>query len=48
MFRKSTAADCRAVYDLICDMENTAFDYDKFAAVYTKQPKSMRHTKLAL
>ena len=40
MFRKSTAADCRAVYDLICDMESTALPYDKFAAIYLTQQKS--------
>ncbi len=28
MFQKRTAANCHAVYDFICDMENTAFDYD--------------------
>ena len=40
MFRKSTAADCRAIYDLICDMESTALTYDKFTAIYMEQQKS--------
>ena len=40
MFRKSTAADCRAVYDLICGMESTALPYDKFAAIYMEQQKN--------
>ena len=40
MFRKSTAADCCAVYDLICDMESKALPYDKFAAIYIEQQKS--------
>ena len=34
MFRKATKKDCRSIYDLICDMENTALDYDEFSAIF--------------
>ena len=37
MLRKSTAADCREIYNLICDMEATALDYEKFASIYLQQ-----------
>lgn len=37
MYRKATADDCRIVYDLICDMENTALDYEKFSAIFRAQ-----------
>ena len=37
MFRKATKKDCRSVYDLICDMENTALDYDEFSAIFSAQ-----------
>lgn len=37
MLRQSTAADCREVYNLICDMEASALDYEKFKAIYLQQ-----------
>ena len=37
MFRKATKKDCRSIYDLICDMENTALDYDEFSAIFNAQ-----------
>ena len=37
MFRKKKKKDCRSIYDLICDMENTALDYDEFSAIFNAQ-----------
>jgi len=37
MVRKSEIKDCRAVYDLICDMENKQLPYDVFEKIYEKQ-----------
>ena len=37
MLRQSTAADCREIYNLICDMEATALDYGKFTSIYLQQ-----------
>lgn len=37
MYRKSTADDCRAIYELICDMERKELEYDKFAEIYHSQ-----------
>lgn len=37
VYRKSTLEDCRAVYDLICDMENKELPYDKFEKIYHNQ-----------
>lgn len=37
IFRKSELADCAAVYDLICDLENTALDYGNFSRIYAAQ-----------
>ena len=37
MMRKSTEKDCRAVYDLICDMEKKQLPYADFEKIYEKQ-----------
>lgn len=37
MYRKSTAEDCKAIYDLICNMESKELPYDKFAEIYNNQ-----------
>lgn len=42
MFCKGAAANCRTVYDFICDMENTAPD-----CCLSGTAKIMRHTKPA-
>ena len=37
MFKKATAADCRAVYDLICDLECKQLPYDRFSEIFSGQ-----------
>lgn len=37
MFRKSTEKDGKAVYDLICDMEEKQLPYEAFEAIYLRQ-----------
>ena len=37
MYRKSEEKDCKAIYDLICDMENKQLPYDIFEEVYRNQ-----------
>lgn len=37
VYRKSTLEDCKAVYDLICDMENKKLPFDKFKKIYHNQ-----------
>ena len=37
MLRQSTAADCREIYNLICDMEASTLDYEKFKSIYLQQ-----------
>lgn len=37
MFRKSKEGDCKAVYDLICDMEKKELPYEAFEAIYLRQ-----------
>lgn len=37
MVRKSEEKDCRAIYDLICDMENKQLPYAEFEKIYRKQ-----------
>ena len=34
--RKAEQADCNEVYRLICELEETKFDYDAFEAVYCR------------
>lgn len=40
MYRKGTYDDCRQIYNLICDMESTELDYDKFSEIYQSQLNS--------
>ena len=37
MLRKSEEKDCKAIYDLICDMENKELPYADFEEIYRKQ-----------
>lgn len=36
-YRKSSLEDCKAIYSLICDMENTELPYDRFCEIYRDQ-----------
>ncbi len=36
-FRQASAGDCRAVWELICDMEQTELPYDAFSDVFERQ-----------
>ena len=40
LIRESTSADCQAVYDLVCDMEQTELPYKAFRCIYLKQVAS--------
>ena len=37
MYRKSEEKDCKAIYDLICDMENKQLPYTVFEEMYRNQ-----------
>jgi PhnO protein len=37
MFRKAIADDCKAVYNLICDLENRELPYSSFAEIFAEQ-----------
>lgn len=37
MYRKATMNDCRAVYDLICDMEDKSLPYHDFERIFSGQ-----------
>ena len=37
MIRNSTGSDCKAVYDLICGMEQKQLPYHAFEAIYLRQ-----------
>ena len=37
MYRKSNINDCRAVYNLICDLENRQLPFDSFCEIYEEQ-----------
>ena len=37
MFRKATIDDCKDVYNLICDMENTILPMDHFSEIFRRQ-----------
>lgn len=43
MLRHSTAADCRQIYQLICQQENTVIAYDDFQAIYNDQLTDRRY-----
>jgi PhnO protein len=36
-YRKSNLDDCKAIYSLICEMENKELSYDRFCAIYRDQ-----------
>ena len=46
MYRKGTYDDCRQIYNLICDMESTELDYDKFSEIYKNQLNSESYYSL--
>ncbi len=37
MYRKSISDDCKAIYSLICEMENKELPYDRFEEIYNQQ-----------
>jgi PhnO protein len=37
IYRKSALNDCKAIYSLICDMENKKLPYERFKAIYHDQ-----------
>ncbi len=43
MFRLSTAADCRQIYELVCQLENTVLPYEAFNSVYSEQLQDRRY-----
>lgn len=43
MFRKGTFGDCKAVYDLICEMECKHLPFDRFSEIYEKQISSSNY-----
>ena len=42
MFRKATETDCKAVYDLICDLECKELPYSSFADIFAEQTADSR------
>jgi len=42
MYRNGTPEDCGAIYALVCEMENKALPYDRFAAIYQSQLRDGR------
>lgn len=40
MFRKTSINDCGSVYDLICEMENTALPESKFNDIFREQTEN--------
>lgn len=43
MFRFSTGADCRQIYELVCQLENTILPYEEFQSVYSEQLLDSRY-----
>ena len=37
VLRRATPADCRAAWELICDMEQTELPYEAFSAIFERQ-----------
>ena len=37
MYRKSNIADCREIYDLICQLEQKTLSYQRFYEIYKEQ-----------
>jgi PhnO protein len=42
-FREAAVDDCRAVYDMICDMEAKALPYAAFEAIYLELSENSSH-----
>lgn len=42
MFRKAIKTDCKAVYDLICDLEHKQLPYNAFAEIFSEQTEDSR------
>ncbi len=34
--RRASSKDCKCIYDFICDLEGSEFDYSNFAAIYSR------------
>ena len=43
LIREGTSVDCQAIYDLICDMEETELPYKPFRCMYLKQVANRRY-----
>ena len=43
MFRAAAERDCKAIYQIICDMEATVLPYDRFEEIYRKQLEDARY-----
>lgn len=43
MFRTAIESDCRAIYQMICDMEDKILPYEKFESIYKRQLKDKRY-----
>jgi hypothetical protein len=43
LIREGTSVDCQAIYDLICDMEETELPYKPFRCMYLKQVANPRY-----
>lgn len=43
LIREGTSVDCQAIYDLICDMEETELPYKPFRCMYLKQVTNPRY-----
>ena len=42
-YRRATTEDAKAVYDLICDMENKELPFDRFEEIFREQTASDRY-----
>lgn len=40
MYREATLGDCKAVYNLICEMESKQLSFDRFSEIYEEQINS--------
>ena len=43
MYRKSTLEDCRAIYQLICELEQKELPYQRFSEIYYQQIQDSRY-----
>lgn len=45
-YRMAKEADCKAVYDMICDMEAKSLPWDAFAAIFRRQLENPGHAMI--